>query len=113
MRRIADELGTSPMAVYGHFASKAELMGAMLDRVWTGGWVPPANRTSRPPATLPLCSEGLDTPAFRLSKEHGSLRDTLGHKREGPADLRSRVPVRARSYPCLAGCRGLGRRTWS
>jgi AcrR family transcriptional regulator len=56
MRRIADEIGTSPMAVYGHFGSKAELVGSMLDRIWAGGFLPPEARAADP---LERITEGM------------------------------------------------------
>lgn len=34
MRRLADELGVTPMAVYHHFENKAEVLQAAADQVW-------------------------------------------------------------------------------
>jgi AcrR family transcriptional regulator len=34
IRRLAAELGVSPMALYWHFRSKEELLAALADRVW-------------------------------------------------------------------------------
>lgn len=34
IRRLASELGVSPMALYWHFRSKEELLAALADRVW-------------------------------------------------------------------------------
>jgi AcrR family transcriptional regulator len=34
MRRLADALGVSPMAVYHHFQNKAEVLQAAADQVW-------------------------------------------------------------------------------
>jgi AcrR family transcriptional regulator len=34
MRRLADELGVTPMAVYHHFDNKAEILQAAADQVW-------------------------------------------------------------------------------
>ncbi|HMS14597.1 MAG TPA: TetR/AcrR family transcriptional regulator [Microthrixaceae bacterium] len=46
MRRLADELGVVPMALYKHVASKEELLDAMVDRVVDeiGPSVPPGRR---------------------------------------------------------------------
>jgi AcrR family transcriptional regulator len=35
IRRLATELGVTPMALYWHFRSKDELLAALGDRVWT------------------------------------------------------------------------------
>ena len=35
IRRLAQELGVTPMALYWHFRSKEELLAALGDRVWT------------------------------------------------------------------------------
>jgi AcrR family transcriptional regulator len=34
MRRLADDLGVTPMAVYHHFENKAEILQAAADQVW-------------------------------------------------------------------------------
>jgi TetR/AcrR family transcriptional regulator, tetracycline repressor protein len=34
IRRLATELGVTPMALYWHFRSKEELIGGLADRVW-------------------------------------------------------------------------------
>src|SRR4051794_9673344 len=34
MRRLANELGVTPMAIYHHIPDKPALMSAMVDRVW-------------------------------------------------------------------------------
>lgn len=48
IRRLADQIGISPMAVYNHFSSKDELLGAVIDELITtipteyaeaGNWV--------------------------------------------------------------------------
>jgi AcrR family transcriptional regulator len=36
IRRLATELGVTPMALYWHFRSKEELMAGLADRVWAG-----------------------------------------------------------------------------
>ncbi|NKZ06321.1 TetR/AcrR family transcriptional regulator [Actinomadura latina] len=46
MRRIADELGVSPMSIYTYVPGKAELIDAMLDRAF-GELTPPADETWR------------------------------------------------------------------
>jgi len=35
IRRLADQIGISPMAVYNHFSSKDELLGAVIDELIT------------------------------------------------------------------------------
>ncbi|WP_026414610.1 TetR/AcrR family transcriptional regulator [Actinomadura oligospora] len=45
IRRIADDLGVSPMSVYTYVPAKAELLDAMLDRT-LGEIVPPGDETS-------------------------------------------------------------------
>ncbi len=34
IRRLATELGVTPMALYWHFRSKEELIAGLADRVW-------------------------------------------------------------------------------
>src|SRR5262244_357756 len=34
IRRLATELGVTPMALYWHFRSKEELLGGLADRIW-------------------------------------------------------------------------------
>jgi AcrR family transcriptional regulator len=34
IRRLATELGVTPMALYWHFRSKEELLGGLIERVW-------------------------------------------------------------------------------
>src|SRR5271165_7308013 len=34
IRKLATELGVTPMALYWHFRSKEELLGGLVDRVW-------------------------------------------------------------------------------
>src|SRR5262249_7008116 len=34
VRRLATELGVTPMALYWHFRSKEELLGGLADRLW-------------------------------------------------------------------------------
>ncbi|MFB4309237.1 TetR/AcrR family transcriptional regulator [Actinomadura sp. GTD37] len=46
MRRIADELGVSPMSIYTYVPGKAELIDVMLDRAF-GELTPPADGTWR------------------------------------------------------------------
>jgi len=48
IRRVADHLGVAPMAIYRHFANKAELIGEMLDRVWWQGFIPTDERPADP-----------------------------------------------------------------
>ena len=36
IRRLATELGVTPMALYWHFRSKEELLGGLADRIWAG-----------------------------------------------------------------------------
>jgi len=35
IRRLATDLGVTPMALYWHFRSKEELLGGLVDRVWS------------------------------------------------------------------------------
>jgi TetR/AcrR family transcriptional regulator, tetracycline repressor protein len=35
IRRLATELGVTPMALYWHFRSKEELLGGLVERVWS------------------------------------------------------------------------------
>ena len=35
IRKLATELGVTPMALYWHYRSKEELLGGLVDRVWT------------------------------------------------------------------------------
>jgi len=35
IRKLATELGVTPMALYWHFRSKEELLGGLVDRVWS------------------------------------------------------------------------------
>jgi TetR/AcrR family transcriptional regulator, tetracycline repressor protein len=49
IRRLAQDLGVTPMALYWHFRSKEELLAALADRVWaeTNMQVDPAQPWSR------------------------------------------------------------------
>ncbi|GBE66189.1 TetR family transcriptional regulator [Mycobacterium sp. MFM001] len=49
MRRLARELGITPGALYWHFPSKQELLGAVADRI-----LQPAGTEARPDAAWPL-----------------------------------------------------------
>ena len=35
IRRLAQDLGVTPMALYWHFRSKEELIGGLADRIWS------------------------------------------------------------------------------
>src|SRR6516162_9598873 len=35
IRKLATELGVTPMALYWHFRSKDELLGGLVERVWS------------------------------------------------------------------------------
>jgi TetR/AcrR family transcriptional regulator, tetracycline repressor protein len=35
IRKLATELGVTPMALYWHFRSKEELLGGLVERVWS------------------------------------------------------------------------------
>jgi len=72
IRRITQELGVTPMALYWHFRSKEELIAAVADRIW--GEI----RTDVDPASSwSLQLRGLLESLVRLLRAHPSASELL------------------------------------
>ena len=72
MRRLAVELDTAPMSLYGHVADKEDLLVKMLDAV-LGEWKPP----QRGDATWRECLEAAARGMWQLCRRHPWLAASL------------------------------------
>jgi TetR/AcrR family transcriptional regulator, tetracycline repressor protein len=84
IRRLATELGVSPMALYWHFRSKEELLAGLADRVWAQ-----IDAHADPAAPWPAQLRGLLESLVRVLREHPSASTLLlaGEKMSGEAAL--------------------------
>jgi AcrR family transcriptional regulator len=82
MRRLAQELGVVPMALYKHFANKDELLDGMVDVVFGEIESPMAEDDWKPA----LRRRGLS--AREALKRHGWAIGVMETRRPGPANLR-------------------------
>jgi len=84
IRRLAADLGVSPMALYWHFRSKDELLAGLADRVWAG-----IDVGVDPAAPWPAQLRGLLSSLVRVLREHPSASTLLlaGQKLTSPAAL--------------------------
>ena len=84
IRRLATELGVSPMALYWHFRSKEELLDGLADRVWAQ-----IDTRTDPAAPWPARLRGLLESLVRVLREHPSASTLLlaGEKLSSEAAL--------------------------
>ena len=84
IRRLATELGVTPMALYWHFRSKEELLTALADRVWSE-----IDTDVDEAADWPQQLRGLLESLVRVLREHPSAPTLLmaGEKRNSEAAL--------------------------
>jgi len=84
IRRLATELGVTPMALYWHFRSKEELLTALADRVWAE-----IDVRLDPDAGWPEQLRGLMESLVRVLRNHHGASQLLlaGEKRSSEAAL--------------------------
>jgi TetR/AcrR family transcriptional regulator, tetracycline repressor protein len=84
MRRLAAELGVTPMALYWHFRGKEELLEGLADRLWAG-----IDTDVDEAAPWPEQLRGLLASLLRVLREHPSASSLLleGEKRNSEAAL--------------------------
>jgi AcrR family transcriptional regulator len=84
IRRLATELGVTPMALYWHFRSKEELLEGLADRVWAE-----IDTDVEESADWPRQLRGLLESLLRVLREHPSASTLLqaGEKRNSEAAL--------------------------
>jgi AcrR family transcriptional regulator len=84
IRRLATELGVTPMALYWHFRSKEELLAGLADRVWAE-----IDTDVDETADWPQQLRGLLESLLRVLREHPSASTLLlaGEKRNSEAAL--------------------------
>jgi AcrR family transcriptional regulator len=84
IRRLAQDLGVTPMAIYWHFRSKEEMLAALGDRVWTEVRLSPD-----PAATWSQQLRGLLESLVTMLRAHPSASQLLllGEKLHGDASL--------------------------
>ena len=105
IRRIAQEFGVTPMALYWHVANKEELLAAMGDALLAGVLLPPATgpwhlqlrgvvnvlitELSRHPAAAELALPRMlmTEPGLRLAEFTLTLLQSVGFTRDQAADL--------------------------
>ncbi len=81
MRKVAERLEASAGALYGHVANKRQLLELMVDRVFEGLAVPPANSAGWPEQVKQMCRDIRG----RLSSHRGLARVMLGRIPVGPS----------------------------
>jgi TetR/AcrR family transcriptional regulator, tetracycline repressor protein len=86
IRKLAQELGVTPMALYWHFRSKEELLAALGDRVWTE-----MDLTLDPAADWTQQLRGLLESLVAMLRAHPSASQLLllGEKLRGEASLQA------------------------
>jgi TetR/AcrR family transcriptional regulator, tetracycline repressor protein len=96
IRRLATELGVTPMALYWHFRSKDELLAALGDRVWTE-----IDIDVDPDADWPAQLRGLLESLVQMLRAHPCASALLlsGEKMRGEASL----VVTEKALAALAG----------
>jgi TetR/AcrR family tetracycline transcriptional repressor len=84
IRRLAQELGVTPMALYWHFRSKEELLAGLGDRVWAD-----IDTDVDPAADWPAQLRGLLDSLVQMLREHPSASQLLlaGEKLHGEASI--------------------------
>jgi AcrR family transcriptional regulator len=84
IRRLATELGVSPMALYWHFRTKDDLLAALADRVWAE-----LDTKVDPGAPWPAQLRGLLESLVRVLRQHSSASALLvaNEKMNGEAAL--------------------------
>ena len=84
IRRLAQELGVTPMALYWHFRSKEELLAALGDRVWSQ-----IDIDVDPAADWPAQLRGLLESLVQMLRAHPSASQLLlaGEKMHGEASI--------------------------
>ena len=84
IRRLAQDLGVTPMALYWHFRSKEELLAALGDRVWTE-----IDVNLDPGADWVVQLRGLMESLVRMLRVHPSASNLLmqGEKLHGEASM--------------------------
>jgi AcrR family transcriptional regulator len=92
MRRIADELGTSPMSLYRHLGDRKDLLIAMLDDVARGIVPPPPVADARAEITAMLTAMH-----DALRHDHWAVHLLVTEKLAGPSIL----PVVERIFAAL------------
>jgi TetR/AcrR family transcriptional regulator, tetracycline repressor protein len=91
IRRLAADLGVTPMALYWHFRSKDELLAGLADRVWTE-----IDVDVDPDADWPAQLRGLLESLIRVLRTHPSASQLLfsGEKRTSePAMIANEVAL--------------------
>jgi TetR/AcrR family tetracycline transcriptional repressor len=86
IRRLAQQLGVTPMALYWHFRSKEELLGGLADQIWAE-----IDTEVDPSADWPDQLRSLLESLIRALRAHGSASQLLliGEKLSGEAALRA------------------------
>jgi AcrR family transcriptional regulator len=86
IRRLATELGVTPMALYWHFRSKEALLAGLADRVWAE-----IDTDVDPAAEWPQQLRGMLESLVRVLRAHPSASDLLlrGEKFSSDAALRA------------------------
>jgi TetR/AcrR family transcriptional regulator, tetracycline repressor protein len=84
IRRLAQELGVTPMALYWHFRSKEELLAGLGDRVWAE-----IDVDVDPAADWPAQLRGLLESLVQMLRAHPSASQLLlaGEKMHGEASI--------------------------
>jgi TetR/AcrR family transcriptional regulator, tetracycline repressor protein len=84
LRKLAQELGVTPTALYWHFQSKDELLSGLADRVWTE-----VDTDVEDTAPWPTQLRGLLESLLRVLRAHPAAADLLLHsKKQGQSCLR-------------------------
>ncbi len=85
IRRLAQELGVTPMALYWHFRSKDELLVALADQVWSE-----IDVEIDPSACWPTQLRGLVESLVSVLRAHPSAAQlVLSHEKQSEAFLRA------------------------
>ena len=84
IRKLAAELGVTPMALYWHYRSKDELLGGLVDRVWSE-----IDVEIDPAAPWPRQLRGLLESLLRVLRAHpAASRLLLEFEKQSPAAMR-------------------------
>jgi Transcriptional regulator len=102
IRRLATELGVTPMALYWHFRNKEELLAGLADRVWSEldtdvDAAEPWHRQLR--GLLESLLQGAAQPSVRLPAHPGRRKAEQLHAGRVGDDAGSAAPGRLRSRP--------------